>query len=239
MKKNYWPLLLLALYSAGFILYFVGGKYRDAGAITLVVAVVSHIVYTFSPFQRSAISMLNARRAVELGNIDRAFQYILKAARLGGYEQHVGYLLSPSKKSASLYRKLAEKIENYAKENGQDDFLNYVAASIYYHIGDLKKAIDLLMSIPKGKQTAETVRLLGTALLETGKVDEAIKTFKTREKKEGPYSKEELAILLGLGLCYAEKKDRRKAEEYYLKVKQYNPDFPEINVLRNKIYPNE
>ncbi len=237
MKKNYWPLILFALYTAGFILYFIG-NYRDIGVVLLIIAVASHVIYTFSPTQRAAISMLNARRVLENGNIDKAIEYILKASRLSKNYAHVGYLLSTSKKTFPLYEQLAKKLEKIAAKE-PNTYLTYIIASVYYHIGQLEKAISTLSSIPSNKQTTEIVRLLGTSLLESEKVDEAIKVFKTKEKKDGIPSKEELAILLGLGLCYAEKNDRRSAEKYYLKVKKYNPEFPELNILRDKIYPND
>ncbi len=239
MKKNYWPLILFALYTAGFILYFIG-SYRDMGAIILIIAVISHVVYTFSPNQRAAISMLNARRTLENGDIEKSKEYVLKASKLSKNYSHAGYLLSPDTKTFPLYEKLAKKLEKSISGNKQEEvYLKYITASIYYHTGKLEKAIALLSSIPSNERTTEIVRLLGTSLLETGKTDEAIKVFKSKEKKEGLPSKEELAILLGLGLCYAEKNDKRSAEKYYLKIKKFNPDFPEINILRNKIYPND
>ncbi len=238
MKKNYWPLILFVLYTAGFILYFVG-NYRDIGVIILIIAVISHIVYTFSPSQRAAISMLNARRMLESGNIDKALEYVLKAANLSKNYGHVGYLLSVSQKTFPLYAKLAEKLEEIAEKDKNNAYLKYIIASIYYHIGKHEKAIPVLTSVPNKERSVEIIRLLGTTLLEKGEIDDAIKVFKSAEKKEGVPSKEELAILLGLGLCYAEKKDRRTAEKYYLKVKKFSPDFPELKVLRDKIYPND
>jgi tetratricopeptide (TPR) repeat protein len=238
MKKNYWPLILFALYTVGFILYFVG-NYRDIGVILLIIAVISHMVYTFSPVQRAAISMLNARRFLELGNVEKAKEYVIKAAKLNKNYPHVGYLLSTSKKTFPFYERLAKELEDYAKNESDSTYMKYVTASIYYHIGNLEKTISTLYSVPEENRNTEIARLLGTALLESGKPEEAIEVFKKYEKKEGLPTKEELAILIGLGLCYAEKKDRRKAEKYYLKVKKFNPDFPELNVLRDKIYPHD
>ncbi len=237
MKKNKFALILFLLYVIGFILYFIK-DFKDIGAIILIGAVILHIAYTFSPHQRAAVSMLNARRMVEMGNIEKAYQYVTQYLKLSKDKTLVGYLLSTSKKSYPFYQKLAEILENDLKKN-ESMLLRYVIASIYYSINNLEKTIEILKKIPKDKMDTETVRLLGTALLESKKPDDAIDIFKLKEKKTGVPSPDKLSILLGLGLSYAEKNDMEKAEKYYRKVQKFNPAFPELSTLKKKIFKNE
>jgi tetratricopeptide (TPR) repeat protein len=238
MDRNKFGLLIFTLYVVGFILYFIG-PYRDYGAGILIAAIVSHIVYTFSPHQRAAVSMLNARRQTELGNIEKAKEYVLKSMKLNKKYSLTGYLLSSSKKSIPLYKKLAESL--YKEINNVDDktYLRYIIASIYYNIGEIQKTIDILSEIDKKDYNIKIVRLFATALLENKNIDKAIEIYKTMEKKEGPFTNEDLAILVGLGLCYAEKKDLDMAEKYYKKAKQSNPAYPELQKLKEKIYLDE
>jgi len=235
MGRNKFGLIIFSLYTVGFILYFIG-PYRDYGAGILIAAIVAHIVYTFSPPQRAAVSMLNARRQTELGNIEKAKELVLKALKLSKNFSLTGYLLSNSKRAFPFYKKLAKALQEELNNTGDKTYLRYIIGSIYYSIGDLKSAEDILNKINKKEYNIEIVRLLGTILLEENKFDEAIKVFKTKERKEGTFSSKELAILVGLGLSYAGKGDLDTAEKYYKKAKQYNPAFPELQKLKEKIY---
>ena len=235
MGRNKFGLIIFSLYAIGFVLYFVG-PYRDYGAGILIAAIAAHIIYTFSPPQRAAVSMLNARRQTELGNIEKAREFVLKSIKLSKNFSLTGYLLSNSKRAFPLYKKLAKTLQEELDNSENKTYLRYIIGSIYYSIGDLKSAEDILNEIDKKDYNIEIVRLLGTILLEENKFDEAIKVFKTKEKKEGVFSSKELAILVGLGLSYAGKGDLDTAEKYYKKAKQYNPTFPELQKLKEKIY---
>ncbi len=237
MKKNKWALLLFLAYITGFILYFIP-NFKDIGGGILIAAIILHIIYTFSPHQRAAVSMLNARRATELGNIDKAYQYIQQYLRLSKDKLLIGYLLSTSKKSKGYYEKLASTLEDDLNKNDTPIF-RYLTASVYYSISNLEKTIEILKGIPEDKLDIETVRLLGTALFENKNFDEAIKVFKLKERREGTPTPEELNILLGIGLVYAEKDDMDEAERYYRKVQKFNPAFPELSTLKKKIFPDE
>ncbi len=237
MKKNKWALLLFLMYLTGFILYFISSL-RSIGTGFLIAAVTAHIIYTFSPQQRAAIDMLNARRALEVGNIEKAHRYIEQFLKISKDKKLVGYLLSTSKKTKENYTKLATILGEDPK-NQNNPFLKYIIASIYYNTRDIEKSTKILETIPEEQRDSETIRLLGTNLLENKKFDEAIRIFQTKEKKEGIPTPEELSILMGLGLCYAEKNDIKKAEWYYERVKKFNPAFPALSNLKEKIYPDE
>ncbi len=235
MGRNKFGFIIFSLYAIGFVLYFVG-PYRDYGAGILIAAIAAHIIYTFSPPQRAAVSMLNARRQTELGNIEKAKEFVLKSVKLSKNYTLTGYLLSNSKRAFPFYKKLAEALQKELDTVEDKTHLRYIIASIYYSIGDLKNAEKVLSEVNEKEYNLEVVRLLGTVLLEESKFNEAIKVFKKKEKKEGVLSSKDLAILVGLGLSYAGKGDLDTAEKYYKKAKQYNPTFPELQKLKEKIY---
>ncbi len=235
MSRNKFGLVIFSLYAVGFILYFIG-PYRDYGAGILIAAIAAHIVYTFSPPQRAAVSMLNARRQTELGNIEKAKEFVLKSVKLSKNYTLTGYLLSNSKRAFPFYKKLAKVLQKELDTIKDKTHLRYIIASIYYSIGNLKEAEKILSEVNEKEYNVEIVRLLGTILLEENKFNEAIKVFKKKEKKEGVFSSKDLAILVGLGLSYAGKGDLDMAEKYYKKAKQYNPTFPELQKLKEKIY---
>jgi tetratricopeptide (TPR) repeat protein len=237
MRKNKWALILFLLYVTGFVLYFLP-RFRDVGAGILIGAIVLHVLYTFSPHQRAAVSMLNARRMTEIGNLEKAYQYIKQYLKLSSDKMLIGYLLSTSKKTSKYYEALASMLEKELEES-DTPILRYLIASIYYSINNLDKTAEILKGIPEKDMDIETVRLLGTALLEKKDFSEAIAVFKSKEKREGTPIPEELNILLGLGLTYAEKGDTEKAEQYYRRVQKFNPSFPGLSALKKKIFPDE
>lgn len=238
MRKNTpWNLLIFLAYAVGFILFFT--RLRDFGVYILIVAVVMQIIYTFSPRQRAAIKFLNARKSIEKGNVNAAFQFIVQGVALSQEKTLANYLLSPFVKLKPQYMKLASMLENELKKN-DTPFLRYIIASIYYQTGEMKKVFTILKDLPKKDLDIKIIRLLGAAMMEKGEYKNALELFKRVEpkRKKLPDS-DELSILLGMGLCYAAMGNKNKATEYYNRISQFNRSLPGLNELYEKIHPED
>ena len=236
MRKNTpWNLLIFLAYAAGVILFLIP-RLRDFGVYILIGAVALHITYTFSPRQRAAIKFLNARKSIEKGDVKKAFQFIVQGIALSQEKALANYLLSPFVKSKPHYMKLASMLENELNKN-DTPFLRYIIASIYYQTGEMNKVFNLLKDVSKKELDIKTVRLLGAAMMEKGDYENALKLFKRVESKRKAPDSDELNILLGIGLCYADMGNIKKATEYYERVAQFNSSLPGLNKLYEKIHP--
>ncbi len=237
MKKNTpWNLLIFLAYSAGFILFFT--RLREFGVYVLIVAVVLHIAYTFSPRQRAAIKFLSARKSMEKGDVKKAFQFIIQGVTLSREKALTNYLLSPFVKSKPQYMKLTSMLMNELDKN-DTPFLRYIIASICYQTGEMGKVFTILKDVPKKDLDVKTIRLLGAAMMEKNDYENALKLFKGVEPKRKVPDSDELSILLGIGLCYASIGNIKKATEYYKKVSQFNRSFPGLNKLYEKVHPED
>ena len=235
MRKNTpWNLLIFLAYAVGVILFLIP-RLRDFGVYILIGAVALHITYTFSPRQRAAIKFLNARKSIEKGDVKKAFQFVIQGTALSDEKTLVNYLLSPFVKLKPYYMKLASMLENELNKN-DTPFLRYIIASIYYQTGEMNKVFTLLKDLSKKELDIKTIRLLGASMMEKGDYESALKLFKRVEPKRKVPNLDELNVLLGIGLCYADTGNIKKAKEYYERVAKFNPSLPGLNKLYEKIH---
>jgi len=237
VKKNSpWNLLLFLAYAAGFVLFFT--RFRDIGVYVLIGAVIAHIIYTFSPRQRAAIKFLNARKSIEKGDSQKAFQFVIQGAKLSQEKTLVNYLLTSFVNLKPHYMKLASLLMKELKKE-DTPFLRYIIASIFYQVGEMERVAGVLQGIPREKLDVETIRLLGAVMMEKGEYQKALELFKKVEPKRRVPATGELNILLGIGLCYAGMGDIKRATEYYKKIVGFNASLPGLRKLYEKVRPEK
>lgn len=225
-------LLILIGYIAAGILFIL--KINYVAIIVLDAAIILHIFRMFSPSTRAVTRLLNAKRAIGQGNIERAVKLVLNSIALNADENNVNYILDQPGKNTEHYFKLAFILENKLKEN-DTPFFRYFIASIFYNVGNTGKVVEIMKEIPEKDWTLKHVRILGAAFMELGKFKEVLALFKKFESKKAPFSPDEMAIILGMGYSYVGMKNIKKAKEYYERIAQSNPKFPGLSILRDRI----
>ncbi len=225
-------LLILIGYIAAAILFIF--KINYVAIIVLNAAVILHIFRMFSPSTRAVTRLLNAKRAIGQGDIERAVKLVLDSIAINANENNVNYILDQPGKNTEYYFKLAFILENRLKEN-DTPFFRYFVTSIFYNIGNTEKVVEIMKEIPKKDLSLKNVRILGAAFMELKKLKEALALFEEFEPEKPPFSSDGMAILLGIGQSYAEKKNIKKAKEYYTRIAQSNVKFPGLSILGDRI----
>lgn len=128
------------------------------------------------------------------------------------------------------------------QKNGMADEL-FGKGMVLFQEGKNQEAVDTLQKIYKefsGTFAApKSLFILANLDYQNGNYDNAIKFFEIYESKYGGHDFFEAAVLKGLGSCYEQKKDYKRAVEYYTQIrKNFKNDFsiPEVLLKTARCY---
>ncbi|MDD3627256.1 MAG: tetratricopeptide repeat protein [bacterium] len=147
------------------------------------------------------------------------------------YEQ--GQALLSEKDYAEAVNKFEEAVK---KDPGNLLYLNGLGEA-YYYTNEFGKGIEVFEQVKSKALPLVSYYFYGMSLLKSGRADDAIAAFE--ELKKFKKTARNLALAdQGLGLCYFEKKDLNKSEEYFKSSANNDPLLPKNHLYLGRILLN-
>lgn len=231
LKK--FPRILISFYIIGYIFAFFALFYRARlgfAIITFASSALLNILNVISDEYRSTKYMIRAKKLIDKGELDKAADSIVTAARILPNEDILVQINATVKKDTRQYGKTADLLVGKFGEF-DSPFLRFVAASFFYATHELEKAKIALMDVPPEGMTIKAARLLGSVFYELGDYPKAIKIFSKFDPQRNPANEDELAILYGIAICHIARKESRKAVEFLTRIKAKSPKFGNADKL--------
>ena len=113
------------------------------------------------------------------------------------------------------------KVEQNTFQQSEENQAITTQANIFYAENDIKKALELFLSIPEEQRSPQNWLLLGNILQDQGKLDEAIFMYKKAIQVDDKYYK----AYYNLGNIYLQQDKPNMAVTEYKKVTKLNPDY--------------
>lgn len=224
------PKIFISIIILGYIFAFFSlfdPTKRLFGLISFIVAAVLHIIYMLSNEYKSSRHLAIASKFIEKNEPEKAYEEILKSAKLYQNEEELYKLFSNKAKFKDTVKKVAnliyENISNY-----DTPYIRFIGAMFEYIGGDLERAKRLLLAIDEDSLTIKMARLIGSIFYELKDFDRAIEYLKLYDPPYAPMNEDELAVVYGIGISYLAKGERELARQYLERVELRNSKFGNV-----------
>ncbi len=206
---------------------------RKWGIPLFIITLIGHAFYLFSPEQKAVRLMSRAKSVLDKGNSKEGADMLKQSVLLNQDEENMYTLFKERCKNTKSYKETAHLLEKEIP--GLDTpYFRFLTASMYYYVGNVKKAAEILSKTPEEKRTIKIVRLLGSALFDLNKFNESINALKEFDPPRMAITEDELAIQFGIGIAFAKKGNREMAITYLERVQERNSRFGNVsNILES------
>ncbi len=207
---------------------------RKLGIILFVVTFAGHILYLFSPEQKGARLLSRAKAYLDRGKSKEGAEALFESAKLNQDRDNLSKLFGGRCKNPASYKKAAVILE---KKIPQLDtpYFRLIVGAMYYYVGNVKKAVEILSKIPEEKRDIKTVRLLGSCLFDLGRYKESIDVLKEFDPLRFALTQDELAIQFGIGIALAKLGNLQGAIEYLERVEAKNARFGNVSEILERL----
>ena len=236
-----YPRILVNLFTVGYIfaLYaLVYPKMRQYGILILIICAILNVFYVLSDEYKASHLLLSAKKYLEKGLFEKAASQVINASKIQANEEVLLQIHSSPKKNPEVYKRTADLLSKYLKEN-DTPFLRFAIASFYYTAGNKKKVKELLFEIPEEKRTIKMVRLLGSSLYELKEYDKAIEVFNKYDPPDLPANSDEMAVVFGKGISFLAKGEKEKAVETLSRVEMRNAKYGNVSKIIGELSGEE
>lgn len=138
----------------------------------------------------------------------------------------------PSQSPMDEVHKRLNALQEILKRNPDDWNALVGLGNLYYDISQFEKAIPYYQRAKEIKKDPDVLADLGTCLRETGRAQEAIKIYEEVLKIEPKHWKSIYNIII---VSIHDLKDKKRAENYFEKLKELNPAEVNLNLLYEEI----
>lgn len=139
---------------------------------------------------------------------------------------------SPSRNPMDDVHRQLSTLQEILKKNPQDWNALVGLGNLYYDINQFDKAIPYYQRAIEIKKDPNVLADLGTSLRETGRPEEAIKTYEEVLKIDDKHWKAVYNIII---VSINDLKDKKRASLYFEKLKVLNPQGVNLDLLHQEI----